>query len=49
MCVEIFQSKGHTVDLIKTLPEAELMKVIGNYDALVVRSATKVCIFNPFS
>ena len=30
------------MDLVKTLPEAELAKVIGDYDGLVVRSATKV-------
>jgi D-3-phosphoglycerate dehydrogenase len=41
-CVKIFQERGHTVDLLKTLPEPELIKIIGNYDGLVVRSATKV-------
>jgi hypothetical protein len=30
------------VDLLKTLPEKELIKIIGDYDGLVVRSATKV-------
>lgn len=27
---------------MKTMPEADLAKIIGNYDGLVVRSATKV-------
>lgn len=44
LCVKIFQERGHEVDLIKTLPPDELMKVIGKYDGLVVRSATKVNI-----
>lgn len=30
------------MDFKKTMPEAELVKIIGDYDALVVRSATKV-------
>lgn len=42
LCVKIFRDRGHTVDFLKTLPEAELIKVIGDYDGLVVRSATKV-------
>jgi D-3-phosphoglycerate dehydrogenase len=42
LCVKIFRDRGHTVDLLKTLPPAELLKVIGQYDGLVVRSATKV-------
>lgn len=42
LCVKIFQSRGHEVDLKETLPEAELLKIIGEYDGLVVRSATKV-------
>jgi D-3-phosphoglycerate dehydrogenase len=41
-CVDIFKSRGHTVDVSPTRPEAELIKVIGDYDALIVRSATKV-------
>ena len=41
-CIQIFQQKGHQVDVIKTLPETDLIKIIGNYDGLVVRSATKV-------
>ena len=42
LCVKIFQNRGHTVDVLKTLPENELIKIIGDYDGLVVRSATKV-------
>ena len=41
-CVDIFKQRGHQVDVLKTLPEQELIKVIGSYDGLVVRSATKV-------
>jgi phosphoglycerate dehydrogenase-like enzyme len=41
-CVKIFKERGHHVDLLKTLPENELLKIIGDYDGLVVRSATKV-------
>ena len=42
LCVQIFQNRGHIVDVKKTLPENELIKIIGDYDGLVVRSATKV-------
>ena len=42
VCVRIFQDRGHQVDFLKTLPEPELLKVVGQYDGLVVRSATKV-------
>ena len=42
ICVKIFKERGHTVDFLKTLPEAELVKIIGDYEGLVVRSATKV-------
>lgn len=42
ICVEIFKRRGHQVDFVKTRPEAELIKTIGDYDGLVVRSATKV-------
>jgi D-3-phosphoglycerate dehydrogenase len=41
-CVTMFKERGHTVDFLKTLPEAELIKIIGDYEGLVVRSATKV-------
>jgi len=42
LCVKIFEERGHKVHVHKTRPEAELIKVIGDYDGLVVRSATKV-------
>lgn len=42
LCLQIFKKRGHQVEMMKTLPEAELIKVIGDYDGLVVRSATKV-------
>jgi D-3-phosphoglycerate dehydrogenase / 2-oxoglutarate reductase len=42
LCINIFKSRGHDVELVPTMPESELLKVIGNYDGLVVRSATKV-------
>lgn len=42
ICIKIFQQRGHQVDFLKTLPESELVKIIGDYDGLVVRSATKV-------
>ena len=39
VCPDILKSRGHTVDLAgdKPIPAAELKKVIGNYDALVIR------------
>jgi D-3-phosphoglycerate dehydrogenase len=40
--VKIFRDRGHIVDFLKTLPEVELIKIVGDYDGLVVRSATKV-------
>jgi D-3-phosphoglycerate dehydrogenase len=42
LCVKIFQNRGHTVDFKDTLKEPELIKIIGDYDGMVVRSATKV-------
>jgi len=42
LCVKIFKERGHTVDVMKTMPEAELVKIIGDYEGLVVRSGTKV-------
>lgn len=41
-CVDILQQRGFKVTLVPTLSQAELIKVIGDYDGLVVRSATKV-------
>jgi D-3-phosphoglycerate dehydrogenase / 2-oxoglutarate reductase len=42
VCVEIFKERGHQVDYKVGLPKDELIKIIGQYDGLVVRSATKV-------
>jgi D-3-phosphoglycerate dehydrogenase len=41
-CVDMFKERGHQVDFLKSMPEAELIKIIGDYEGLVVRSATKV-------
>lgn len=38
----LYDTPGITVDIVKTMPEEELIKVIGDYDAMIVRSATKV-------
>ncbi len=40
--VEIFKSRGVEVDLKTGLSEEELLKIIGDYDGLAIRSATKV-------
>ncbi len=40
--VEIFKQKGVEVDLKTGLSEDELIKIIGEYDGLAIRSATKV-------
>jgi D-3-phosphoglycerate dehydrogenase / 2-oxoglutarate reductase len=42
LCISIFKSRGHEIDLIPTLSEEELIKIIPSYDGLVIRSATKV-------
>lgn len=42
ICMKIFQSRGHDIDVLPTMKENELIKIINNYDGLVVRSATKV-------
>ncbi len=39
---EILQDAGLEVDINTGLPPEELKKIIGNYDGLVIRSATKV-------
>ena len=38
-------SEHYDVDVRTGLSEAELVDVIGDYDAIVVRSATQVCDF----
>ncbi len=40
--VDIFKSRGIEVDLKTGLSEEELIKIIGEYDGLAIRSATKV-------
>jgi D-3-phosphoglycerate dehydrogenase len=40
--VEIFKQAGFQIDVNTGLPEEELIKIIGDYDALIVRSETKV-------
>lgn len=42
VCMQIFKERGHQVDVRKSMPEEELCAVIGDYDAMVIRSATKV-------
>lgn len=42
VCINIFKSRGHDVDLLPTMNENDLLNIINNYDCLVVRSATKV-------
>lgn len=41
-CAEILRAAGHEVDENTGLPPDELKAIIGQYDGLVVRSATKV-------
>jgi D-3-phosphoglycerate dehydrogenase len=40
--LEIFQKAGFDVDVKTKLPKEELLAIIKNYDALVIRSGTKV-------
>lgn len=42
--VKLLQRKGFAAELVETLPEAELAKVIGEYDAMAIRSATKITL-----
>ena len=49
VCVKIFEQRGHQVSLLPTMKEAELCKVIGDFEGLVVRSATKVCAVEFFA
>jgi phosphoglycerate dehydrogenase-like enzyme len=39
---EIFRARGIEVDEITGLSKDELIKIIGNYDGLAIRSSTKV-------
>ncbi|MFO0070213.1 MAG: phosphoglycerate dehydrogenase, partial [Alphaproteobacteria bacterium] len=40
--IEIFKNRGVEVDVKTGLSEDELLKIIGQYDGLAIRSATKV-------
>jgi D-3-phosphoglycerate dehydrogenase len=40
--IEVFKAQGITADVDTTLSKDDLLKVIGDYDGLAVRSATKV-------
>jgi hypothetical protein len=42
VCVEIFKEKGHQADVKNGLTVEQLHSIIGDYDGMVVRSATKV-------
>lgn len=42
VCGDIFTKHGHTVDYKVGLSRDELLQIIPQYEALVVRSATKV-------
>ncbi|MDI6402875.1 phosphoglycerate dehydrogenase, partial [Balneolaceae bacterium ANBcel3] len=42
VCSQVFKERGFEVTESPKLPEEELNKIIGEYDAMVVRSATKV-------
>ena len=42
--MKIFENRGHQVDYKPTMPEEELLQTIGDYEGLVVRSATKVLL-----
>ena len=43
-CGEVLRQAGHTVDEKFGLPPEELLSIIGEYDGLIVRSATKVTL-----
>lgn len=40
--VELMKTAGHDVDLRKSVSAEELLKIVPNYECLVIRSATKV-------
>ncbi|CBJ29093.1 D-3-phosphoglycerate dehydrogenase [Ectocarpus siliculosus] len=41
VCVDIFQERGHHADVKNKLSVEQLHGIIGNYDGMVIRSATK--------
>jgi D-3-phosphoglycerate dehydrogenase len=40
--IALYNNPEIKVDILKTMPEDELIKIIGDYDGMIVRSATKV-------
>lgn len=42
VCVDIFQERGHQADVKNNLSVEQLQGIVGNYDGMVIRSATKV-------
>lgn len=42
VCVDIFQERGHHADVKNKLSVEQLHGIVGNYDGMVIRSATKV-------
>ncbi|CAN0540963.1 unnamed protein product, partial [Scytosiphon promiscuus] len=42
VCVDIFQERGHQPDVKNKLSVEQLHGIVGNYDGMVIRSATKV-------
>lgn len=42
VCVDIFQERGHHADVKNQLSVEQLHGIVGNYDGMVIRSATKV-------
>eukprot|EP00752_Nemacystus_decipiens_P004428 g4041.t2 len=41
VCVDIFQERGHQADVKNQLSVEQLHGIVGNYDGMVIRSATK--------
>lgn len=41
VCVDIFQERGHQADVKNKLTVEQLHGIVGNYDGMVIRSATK--------
>ncbi|RMD47939.1 MAG: phosphoglycerate dehydrogenase, partial [Ignavibacteria bacterium] len=42
LCVEMFEKAGHTVDFKPGISAEELLSIISDYNAILVRSRTKV-------
>lgn len=40
--MDIFQERGHQADVKNNLSVEQLHGIVGNYDGMVIRSATKV-------